>query len=67
MIKLSRTTFAVDGKPYGALAALFLEKETAVAQGITVAKGAKGAGPIQPGLADFVTTGGLVTAERFQF
>ena len=122
MIKLSRMTFAVDGKPYGALAALFLEKETdsyslskfqfyswtvaaifgylvltlaqslvqgkfvfadipknlpgiifisaattAVAQGITVARGAKGAGPVQPGLADFVTTGGLVTAERFQF
>jgi hypothetical protein len=122
MIKLSRMIFAVDGKPYGALAALFLEKETdsyslskfqfyswtaaaifgylvltlaqslvqgkfvfadipknlpaiifisatttAVAQGITVARGAKGAGPVQPGLADFVTTGGLVAAERFQF
>ena len=121
-IKLSRMTFAVDGKPYGALGALFLEKETdsyslskfqfyswtaaaifgylvltlaqslvqgkfvfadipknlpgiifisatttAVAQAITVARGAKGAGPVQPGLADFVTTGGLVTAERFQF
>jgi hypothetical protein len=122
MIKLSRMTYAVDGKPYGALAALFLEKETdtyslskfqfyswtvaaifgylvltlaqslvqgkfvfadipknlpgiifisatttVVAQGITIARGAKGAGPIQPGLADFVTTGGLVAAERFQF
>jgi hypothetical protein len=122
MIKLSRMTYAVSSKPYGALAMLFLEKETdtyslsklqfyswtvaaifgylvltlaqslvqgkfvfaeipknlpgivfisatttAVAQGITVARGAKGAGPIQPSLADFVTTGGLVAAERFQF
>jgi hypothetical protein len=40
---------------------------TAVAQGITLARGAKGAGPIQPSVADFVTTGGLVAAERFQF
>ena len=122
MIKLSRMTQAVDGKPYGALAALFLDKETgtyslskfqfyawtvaaifgylvltlaqslvqgkfvfanvpknlpgivfisaattAVAQGITVVRGAKGAGPIQPSLGDFVTTGSLVAAERFQF
>ena len=28
MIKLSRMTYAVEGKPYGALATLFLEKET---------------------------------------
>jgi hypothetical protein len=40
---------------------------TAVAQGITAIRGAKGAGPIQPSLGDFVTTGGLVAAERFQF
>jgi hypothetical protein len=40
---------------------------TAIAQGITAARGAKGAGPIYPCLADFVTTGGVVAAERFQF
>jgi hypothetical protein len=122
MIKLSGLTHAVDGKPYGALATLFLDQETntyslsklqfyawtvaaifgylvltlaqslvqgkfvfadipknlpgiifisagttAVAQGITAIRGAKGAGPIQPSLGDFVTTGGLVAAERFQF
>jgi hypothetical protein len=32
-----------------------------------MARGAKGAGPIQPSVADFVATGGLVAAERFQF
>jgi hypothetical protein len=40
---------------------------TATSQGITATKGAKGAGDIYPSVADFVTTGGLVVAERFQF
>ena len=40
---------------------------TATSQGITAMKGAKGAGDIYPSVADFVTTGGLVVAERFQF
>jgi hypothetical protein len=40
---------------------------TAVATGITSAKGAKGAGQIQPSLSDFITVGGVVVAERFQF
>jgi len=40
---------------------------TATSQGITAAKGAKGAGDIYPSVADFVTTGGLVVADRFQF
>jgi hypothetical protein len=40
---------------------------TATSQGITAAKGAKGAGAIYPSMADFITTGGLVVAERFQF
>jgi hypothetical protein len=40
---------------------------TAVAAGITSAKGPKGAGEIQPSLSDFITIGGVVVAERFQF
>lgn len=40
---------------------------TAVAVGITSAKGTKGAGNIYPSFADFVTSGGIVLAERFQF
>lgn len=40
---------------------------SAVAIGITSTKGSKGAGERSPSLADFVTTGGLVAAERVQF
>ncbi len=38
-----------------------------VAKGITTVRGPKGAGSIQPSLADFVTVGGVVSIERFQF
>jgi hypothetical protein len=40
---------------------------SALAVGITSAKGSKGAGDPGPSLADFVTTGGVVAAERLQF
>jgi hypothetical protein len=40
---------------------------TATSQAITATKGAKGAGAIYPSISDFITTGGLVVAERFQF
>jgi hypothetical protein len=40
---------------------------TATAQAVNAAKGPKGAGDLYPSLADFVSTGGLVVAERFQF
>jgi hypothetical protein len=40
---------------------------TASAQLITVARGPKGAGDQNPSYADFVSTGGMVVAERFQF
>lgn len=40
---------------------------SAVAVGITSAKGSKGAGEVNPSLADFVSTGGVVAAERLQF
>ena len=40
---------------------------TVAAIGITVNRGSKGAGPLHPSLADFISTGGLVAGERFQF
>jgi hypothetical protein len=40
---------------------------TVIAAGTTALKGPKGAGDEQPGLADFVTAGGVVVSERFQF
>lgn len=40
---------------------------TVLAAGVASAKGDKGAGEIQPSLADFITTGGVVAAERLQF
>lgn len=39
----------------------------ALATGITSAKGPKGSGEVHPSLGDFITAGGLVVAERFQF
>jgi hypothetical protein len=40
---------------------------TAIAGGITSARGPKGAGAVQPSLSDFITVGGVVSVERFQF
>jgi hypothetical protein len=40
---------------------------TAIATGITSAKGPKGSGDVHPSLGDFITTGGVVVSERFQF
>jgi hypothetical protein len=40
---------------------------TAAATGLTVNRGTKGAGPIYPSAADFISNGGLVVADRFQF
>ena len=40
---------------------------TVAATGITKSVGSKGAGNVQPSFADFVSTGGLVVGERFQF
>ena len=40
---------------------------TVAATGITSTVGSKGAGPVQPSYADFISTGGLVVGERFQF
>jgi hypothetical protein len=40
---------------------------TVAATAITSSRGSKGAGPIQPSWADFISTGGLVAGDRFQF
>lgn len=40
---------------------------TVVAQAITRTKGPKGAGEVHPSLVDFVSTGGVIVPERFQF
>ena len=40
---------------------------TVAAVGLTTARGPKGAGPQSPTPADFISSGGVVVAERFQF
>ena len=40
---------------------------TIAAAGATSARGAKGSGQVNPSAADFISTGGLVVPERFQF
>ena len=40
---------------------------TVTAVGITSSRGSKGAGPVSPSLADFITSGGMVMSSRFQF
>jgi hypothetical protein len=40
---------------------------TVAAAGATSARGSKGAGSLRPSAADFITTGGQVVPERFQF
>jgi hypothetical protein len=40
---------------------------TAAAVGLNSARGTKGAGPVYPSPADFISNGGLVVAERYQF
>jgi hypothetical protein len=39
----------------------------ALATGITSARGPKGSGGVHPTMADFISAGGLVVSERFQF
>ena len=40
---------------------------TVASLGITVNHGSKGSGPLHPSMADFISSGGMVTGERFQF
>jgi hypothetical protein len=61
-------TFTFPPVPDGLPTLLGLSAGTTVfALGITANRGSKGAGPIHPSLADFVSTGGLVAGERFQY
>jgi len=65
---LIQGSFEFADIPQGLPGIIFISAATAAtAQGITSSKGAKGAGPIYPSLSDFVTTGGEVVPERFQF
>ena len=40
---------------------------TVAAMGITVQHGSKGSGPVHPSMADFISSGGIIAGERFQF
>jgi hypothetical protein len=40
---------------------------TVAAVGITANRGSKGSGPVEPSFADFISSGGMVTGDRFQF
>jgi hypothetical protein len=40
---------------------------TVAAVAITSNRGSKGAGPVKPSMADFISSGGLVVSDRFQF
>jgi hypothetical protein len=40
---------------------------TVAAVGITANRGSKGSGPVEPSYADFISSGGMVTGDRFQF
>lgn len=40
---------------------------TVAAVGITANRGSKGAGAVNPSFADFISSGGMVTGDRFQF
>ncbi len=60
--------FEIPPVPDGLPGMLAISAGTAVvAAGATVARGSKGAGDIYPSAADFITTGGMVVGERFQF
>jgi len=60
--------FTLPSIPDGLPTLLGVSAGTVVAAtGITVTRGSKGAGPIHPSMADFVSSGGLVAADRFQF
>ncbi|HEX2570377.1 MAG TPA: hypothetical protein VH877_12540 [Polyangia bacterium] len=54
--------------PEGLPGIIFVSAGTTVlSQGITTAKGPKGAGAVQPGFADLISSGGLVVADRLQY
>ena len=65
---LIQSEFSFPDIPSGWPTLLGLSAGTTVAAvGITATRGSKGAGPPKPSFADFISTGGLVTSDRFQF
>jgi hypothetical protein len=65
---LIQWNFTFPAIPSGWPTLLGLSAATTVAAvGITSNHGSKGAGPISPSMADFITSGGLVASDRFQF
>jgi hypothetical protein len=60
--------FELPPVPDGLPAMLAISAGTVIAAaGATEARGSKGAGDVHPSMADFISTGGLVVGERFQF
>jgi hypothetical protein len=60
--------FSMPPIPEGLPSLLGISAGTTVAAiGITANRGSKGAGPLHPSFADFISTGGLIAGERFQF
>ena len=60
--------FVLPDIPSSLSGILAISAGTAIAAaGATSARGSKGAGPLQPSAADFISTGGQVVPERFQF
>jgi hypothetical protein len=60
--------FALPDVPSSFSAILGMSAGTTVAAaGATAARGSKGAGQLRPSAADFISTGGQVVPERFQF
>jgi hypothetical protein len=65
---LIQNDFTFPAVPNGWPTLLGLSAATTVAAvGLTSSRGSKGAGPLGPSLADFISTGGVVTGDRFQF
>jgi hypothetical protein len=65
---LIRWNFTFPAIPSGWPTLLGLSAGTTVAAvGMTTSHGSKGAGPIHPSMADFISSGGLVASDRFQF
>jgi hypothetical protein len=65
---LIQNDFSFPAVPSGWPTLLGLSAATTVAAvGLTSTRGSKGAGPDKPSLADFISAGGMVTGDRFQF
>jgi hypothetical protein len=65
---LIQWNFTFPAVPSGWATLLGLSAGTTVAAvGITASRGSKGAGPVLPSMADFISSGGLVASDRFQF